>query len=80
MAQRATQAKPFRPPDAAELNRSLDFIAEVMDANPRVAHLAMPIWRALERELEKAVAEEAIRAKARDRLKRSIDQTAARSS
>lgn len=81
MPRKQSKQKPFRPPDAAELNRMLDFVAEVMELNPREAHLALPIWRALERELKKAEEAEAIIAAAKARrLTRSAGQTATGSS
>lgn len=80
MPQKATHAKPFRPPDAAEINRFLDHVAGLMEHDPREAHLLLPIWRALERELKKAEEAELIIATARARLRRSTDQTGAQSS
>lgn len=69
-------AKPYRPPDAAEIERFLDYVAGLMTRNQREAHLLLPIWRTLERELKKAQEAEAIIAAARDRLTRLKDQTA----
>lgn len=80
MSVAGARAKPFRPPDAAELERFLDYMAGLMDRNPRERHLALPIWRALERELRVAQDAEAIYDAARLRLRRSQDRTAALSS
>lgn len=75
------KAKPYRPPDAAEIESFLDYIAGLMARRqPHLRYLYLPIWRALERELAKAKAAEAIYAAARDRLTRSTGQTEARSS
>jgi hypothetical protein len=75
-----TRSKPFRRPDAAEIERFLDYVAGLMDRNPRERHLMLPIWRALERELKGAQDAEAIYNAARLRLTRSRDRTATLSS
>ena len=74
------KAKPFRRPDAAEIESFLDYVAGLMERNPRERHLMLPIWRALERELLAAQQAKAIYDAARLRLTRSRDQTAALSS
>ncbi|MDG4903156.1 MAG: hypothetical protein E5X94_01715 [Mesorhizobium sp.] len=80
MVAAGARAKPFRPPDAAEIERFLDYMAGLMERNPRERHLALPIWRALERELKVARDAEAIYDAARRRLRQSQDRTAALSS
>lgn len=80
MLRKAKPAKPYRPPDAAEIEGFLDYMAGLMTRNPREAHLMLPIWRTLERELKKAQEAEAIIAAARDRLTRLKDRTVAQSS
>jgi hypothetical protein len=74
------KSKPFRRPDAAEIEGFLDYVAGLMDRNPRERHLMLPIWRALERELKAAQDAEAIYNAARLRLTRSRDRTATLSS
>jgi hypothetical protein len=74
------RAKPFRRPDAAEIERFLDYMAGLMERNPRERHLMLPIWRALERELMVAKDAEAIYDAARQRLRQSRDRMAALSS
>jgi hypothetical protein len=74
------KSKPFRRPDVAEIEGFLDYVAGLMDRNPRERHLMLPIWRALERELKAAQDAEAIYNAARLRLTRSRDRTATLSS
>lgn len=57
-------------PGAAELERFLEYVAGLMERNPRERHLLLPIWRALRRELKVERDAEAIFAAARLRLKR----------
>jgi len=76
----AAKVKPYRPPDAAEIEAMLDHMAGLMTRNPRVQHLGLPIWRALERELKKAKEAEAILAAVHARVTRSMGRTEARSS
>lgn len=78
MLRKPKPIRPFRPPDAAEIETFLDYLAGLMTRNPREAHLAMPIWRALQRELKLAQETEAVMAEARARLARSTDRTEAR--
>lgn len=80
MLRKPKPAKPYRPPDVAEIDRFLDLMAGLMTRNPREAHLMLPIWRALERERKKAQESEDILAAARARLTRSMDRTATQSS
>jgi hypothetical protein len=71
MARWSDKPKPYRPPDAAEIERFLDYVAGLMVRNQVRQHLMLPIWRALERELRKAREEEAVFAAARDRAARA---------
>ncbi|MBN9078565.1 MAG: hypothetical protein BGN87_00365 [Rhizobiales bacterium 65-79] len=64
---------------AADVERFLDKLAEIMSKAGADAHLGVPLWKRLERELERLREEEAIVAAARDRVTRSRDQRAERS-
>lgn len=75
---KSDKPKPYVPPDAAEINRFLDYVARLMAYDRRDAHLCLPIWRALTRELKKAEEAEAMLADAQARLTRSTDRTPAR--
>lgn len=72
---RPRQKKPIK---AADVERGLDKLAWVMSKS-RNPHLAAPLWKRLESELERLREEEAVVAAARARLKRSTDQTATQS-
>jgi len=76
----AAKVKPYRPPDAAEIETFLDYVAGWMVRNKGRQQLMLPIWRALERELKKAQEAEAILAAAHARVTRSTGRTEARSS
>ena len=62
---------------AADVERFLDKTAELMARAGNDAHLLVPLWKRLERELERLRDEEAVIAAARARLTRSTDRTAA---
>ncbi len=68
------------PLTVAELERHLDTVARVMSEAGDDAHLGIPIWNRLQRELEKQRDAEAALAAARERFRRSMDRTAALSS
>lgn len=70
-------ARKKRPPiTAADVESGLDILADVMaKAGPR-AHLGIPLWKRLERELERLRDEEAVLAAARERVRRSRDRIA----
>jgi len=77
---KAASAKPFRPPDAAELERFLDYLAGLMARHPKQRHHALFIWRIFETKLNEAREAEAIYAAAAARFRRLQDRTEARSS
>lgn len=71
---------PKAPANAARYEDYLDKLAEIMArAGPRAIVYA-PLWKRLERERDRLREEEAIVAAARDRLTRSQDRMAGRSS
>lgn len=80
MLRKAKPTRPYQPPDAAEIETFLDYMAGYMTRHAKTAHRVMPIWRALQRELKLAQETEAVMAEARARLARSTDRTEARSS
>ncbi|MHB2265003.1 hypothetical protein [Aliihoeflea sp. PC F10.4] len=57
----------------------LDKLAEIMDRIGDRAHLAVPLWKRLERERDRLRDEEDVLAAARARLKRSTDRREVRS-
>lgn len=69
-----------KPVTVDEIEDALDLIARLMDKAGRDAELYLPIWRALERELNARREAAAIFAAARARLTRSQDRMEARSS
>ncbi|WP_192385506.1 hypothetical protein [Mesorhizobium silamurunense] len=76
--------RPLPPVTVADIERYLDTVARLMDKAGRKADLYLPIWRRLQRELEKRKEADALLAEARARLtrsqaKRSTDQISARS-
>ena len=73
-------AQKRKPVTVDELESFLDLVARLMDGAGQDAKHFLPIWRAVERELRERQEADAIFAAARDRLKRSSDRTAARSS
>lgn len=78
---RETWATRKLPPlTSGEIERHLDLVAWLMDKAGSRANLYLPIWRRLERELSKQKEAEAILAAARERLTRSLGQTAAQPS
>jgi len=56
-----------------------DFLARLMDRMGKRAHLAAPIWHALQREIDKKQSEADAIAAARAHLRRSSDRMEARS-
>jgi hypothetical protein len=64
---------------AAEVERCVDTLADIMDKMGHRAHLCVPLWKRLERELERLQEEEAIVTAARDRVRQSRDRMAAQS-
>ncbi|MBN9067391.1 MAG: hypothetical protein J0H60_13295 [Rhizobiales bacterium] len=64
---------------AADVERFLDKLAEIMSKAGADAHLGVPLWKRLERELERLREEEAIVAAARERVTRSRERMEARS-
>ncbi len=69
-----------KPITSERIEKALDILAGIMAKAPREeAALAVPLWRRLEAELEKIREEEDVINLALNRLKRSKDQTAARS-
>lgn len=73
-------AQKRKPVTVDELERFLDLVARLMEKAGRDAELLLPIWRALERELNARREAASIFAAARARLTRSSDRTAAQSS
>lgn len=71
------RSKRFIPPDSAEIESWLDFLARLVDRKPHLAELAMPLWRRCERELAAARAREDMLAAARERVRRLNDRTEA---
>lgn len=69
-----------KPVTVEELEDFLDLVAWLMDKAGKNADRLLPIWRALERELNARREAAAIFAAARARLTRSTDRTEARSS
>ena len=69
-----------KPVTAAEIEGFLDYVAALMSRTPRdEVDLLLPIWRALERELNNRREADAILLAAKARLTRSMDRTAAQS-
>lgn len=68
-----------KPMTAARVERCLDILAGIMAGAGQNAHLGVPLWKRLERELERLRDEEAVIAAARARLTRSTGRTEARS-
>ncbi|WP_157188121.1 hypothetical protein [Nitratireductor pacificus] len=64
---------------AARVELYLDKLAEVMSWAGENAHLGVPLWKRLEKELERLREEEAVVDAARARLTRSTDRTAGQS-
>lgn len=71
--------KKRKPVTVEELEGFLDLIAELMHKAGKDAKLLLPIWRAIERELNNLREANTILAAAQARLTRSMDQTSARS-
>lgn len=69
-----------KPVTADEIETFLDLVARLMDKAGREAEHYLPIWRALERELDARKEAASIFAAARARLTRSPGRTAAQSS
>ena len=67
------------PVTAKDVEEMLDKLAWIM-AKSRFAHLGPPLWRRLEAELAELQDAQAIIDTARERFRRSQDQTEARSS
>lgn len=70
-------SKKRKPVTAEELEGFLDLIARLMNKAGKDAELLLPIWRAIERELNKRREADTILAAARARLTRSMDRTPA---
>lgn len=69
--------KKRKPVTAEELEGFLDLIARMMNRAGKDAELLLPIWRAIERELNKRREADTILAAAQARLTRSMGRTAA---
>lgn len=68
-----------KPLTIERAERALDILAWIMSGSSN-AHLGVPLWRKLEEGLAELRDNEAVVNAARERFKRSQDQTAARSS
>ena len=74
-----TRPRNRKPVTIEELETFLDYIAVKMVNAGESAELFLPIWRALERELAARRQAATIFAAAKERVRRSTDQTSARS-
>jgi hypothetical protein len=73
------RARQTRPVTAQRVEDALDTLAWLMSRSKN-AHLGVPLWKRLESELADLRDSEAIMAAARERFRRSLDRTEARSS
>lgn len=69
--------KKRKPVTSEELESFLDLVARLMKKAGKDAELLLPIWRALERELNNRREADTILAAAQARLTRSMDRTLA---